>query len=94
MVDRKQHFRHILLFYYQKGKNAVQARRKICAVHGEDVLTERQCQNWFNSFRKRPRRTLETDVDKIKSFVDANRRITTRQIVERLNWPKATVKST
>ena len=34
---------------------------------------------------------LEVDVDKIKSLVDANRRITTRQIVERLNLSNATV---
>nr|APL98298.1 putative DD34D transposase [Bactrocera tryoni] len=100
MEDRKQHFRHILLFYYQKGKNAVQARRKLCDVYGEDVLTERQCQNWFAKFRSgnfdledapRPGRTLEADVDKIKSLVDANRRITTREIAERLNLSNATV---
>ncbi|KYN31609.1 hypothetical protein ALC56_14107 [Trachymyrmex septentrionalis] len=27
MESEKQHFRHILLFYYRKGKNAVQARK-------------------------------------------------------------------
>ena len=47
MEDRKQHFYHISFFYYQNGQNAVQAGRNLSDVYGEDVLTERQCQNWF-----------------------------------------------
>ncbi|GFV91594.1 histone-lysine N-methyltransferase SETMAR [Trichonephila clavipes] len=39
MESDKQHFRHILLFYYRKGKNAVQARKKLTDVYGEGVLT-------------------------------------------------------
>ena len=45
------HFRHILLYYFRKGKNAVQARKKLYDVYGEKSLTERQCQNWFARFR-------------------------------------------
>ncbi|EGI58777.1 Mariner Mos1 transposase, partial [Acromyrmex echinatior] len=41
----------VILFYYRKGKNAVQARKKLTDVYGEDVLTVRQCQNWFAKFR-------------------------------------------
>ncbi|GFT25303.1 mariner Mos1 transposase [Trichonephila clavipes] len=51
MESDKQHFRHILLFYYRKGKNAVQTRKKLTDVYGESVLTVRQCQNWFVKFR-------------------------------------------
>ena len=51
MEDNKQHFRHIFLFYYSKCKNAIQARKKLTDVYGEDVLTVRQCQNWFAKFR-------------------------------------------
>ncbi|GFW26470.1 histone-lysine N-methyltransferase SETMAR [Trichonephila clavipes] len=53
MESDKQHFRHILLFYYRKGKNAVQARKKLTDVYGEGVLTVRQCQNRFTKFRSR-----------------------------------------
>ena len=35
------HFRHILLYYFQKGKNAVQGRKKLYDVYGEKSLTER-----------------------------------------------------
>ena len=39
------------MFYYRKGKNAVQERRKLIDVYGEGVLTVRQCHNWFAKFR-------------------------------------------
>lgn len=100
MESNKQHFRHILLFYYRKGKNAVQARKKLTDVYGEDVLTIRQCQNWFAKFRSgnfdvedapRSGRPVEADKDTIKALVDANRRITTREIGERLNLSNSTV---
>ena len=45
------HFRHILLYYFQKGKNAVQDQKKLYDVYGEKSLTERQCHNWFARFR-------------------------------------------
>ncbi|GFY07307.1 histone-lysine N-methyltransferase SETMAR [Trichonephila clavipes] len=89
MESDTQHFRHILLFYYRKGKNAVLARKKLTDVYGEGVLTVRQCQNWFAKFRSgnfdvedapRSGRPVEADKDAIKALVDANRRITTREI--------------
>jgi len=100
MEIEKEHCRHILLFYYRKGKNAVQARKKICNVYGEDVLTERQCQNWFAKFRSanfdlknkpRPGRPVEGNEGSIKALIDANRRITTREIAERLTLSNSVV---
>jgi len=37
MAENKEHFRHIMLFYFRKGKNASQTQKKICAVYGECV---------------------------------------------------------
>ena len=68
MEDQKQHFRHILLSYYRKGKNAVQARRKLCA--------RRRCIDRTPMTKldtTRPEWPLEADVEKIKSLVDAIR---------------------
>ncbi|GFX17356.1 membrane metallo-endopeptidase-like 1 [Trichonephila clavipes] len=84
----------------RKGKNAVQARKKLTDVYGEGVLTVRQCQNWFAKFRSgnfdvedasRSGRPVEADKDAIKALVDANRRITTREIGMRLNLSNSTV---
>ena len=57
-----------------------------------------RCQNWFVKFRygnfnledsPRPGRPLEADVEKIKSLVVENPRITTREIAKRLNLSNA-----
>ena len=39
--ENKVHFKYIMLFYYQKGKNATQATNKICAVYEESALAEK-----------------------------------------------------
>ncbi|GFU01416.1 mariner Mos1 transposase [Trichonephila clavipes] len=84
----------------RKGKNAVQARKKLTDVYGEGVLTVRQCQNSFAKFRSgnfdvedapRSGRPVEADKDAIKALFDANRRITTREIGLRLNLSNSTV---
>ncbi|GFS56818.1 histone-lysine N-methyltransferase SETMAR [Trichonephila clavipes] len=106
MESDKQHFTYltskhnILLFYNRKGKNAVQARKKLTDVYGEGVWTVRQCQNWFTKFRSgnfdvedapRSGRPVESDKDAIKALVDAKRRITKREIGLRLNLSNSTV---
>ena len=40
MEENKVHFRHLMLFFYRKGKNAIQAANKICAVYGEGTIAE------------------------------------------------------
>ena len=51
MKYKNEHFRHILLFYFHKGKNAAQAAKKLCDLYSEEALKDRQCQNWFIKFR-------------------------------------------
>jgi predicted HTH transcriptional regulator len=100
MEREKQHLRHILLFYHQNGENAAQARKKLSAVYEEDVFTKCQCQNWFAKFRSenldvedatRFERPVEADEYTIKVLIVENRRITTREITERLNLSNSTV---
>ena len=95
------HFCHILLYYFRKGKNAVQARKKLYDVYGEKSLTERQCQNWFARFHSgdfdikdvpRSERPTEVDDDKIKAMIENNWRSTTREIAEKLNMTHTCVK--
>ena len=82
MENQKEHYRHILLFYFRKGKNASQAHKKLRAVYGDEVLKERQCQNWFDKFRsgdfsfkdeKRSGRPVEVDDDLIEAIIDSDR---------------------
>ena len=46
-----QHFQHIMLYYFKKGKNATEMQKKICAVCGEGAVTDRMGQKWFAKFR-------------------------------------------
>ena len=39
MEEKKQHFQHIMLYYFKKGKNATETQ-KICAVYGEGAVTD------------------------------------------------------
>ena len=51
-------FRCIMLFYFRKGKNATQIRKKICVVYGEDAVSDRMCQKWFAKFHSREMKML------------------------------------
>ena len=35
MEEDRQHFWHIILYYFKKGENTTEMQRKICAVYGE-----------------------------------------------------------
>ena len=87
-------FPYILLYYFQEGKNAEQARKKLYDIYGEKSLTECQCQNWFAHFRSgdfdlkdapHSGRPTQVDDDKIKAMIENNRRSMTREIAEKLN---------
>ena len=40
MEENKQHFWHIMLHYFEKGKNATETQKKICGVYGEGAVTD------------------------------------------------------
>ena len=44
MEKNMQHFWHIMLYYFKKGKNATEKQKKICAVYGEGAVTDGTCQ--------------------------------------------------
>ena len=44
MEEEKQHFWHIMLHCFKKGKNATETQKKICAACGEGAVTDLTCQ--------------------------------------------------
>ena len=100
MEPTKEHFRHILLYYFHKGKNAEQVAKKLRDLYGDKALKERQCRNWFTKFRSgdfslkdepRSGRPSEVDDDQIKALIELDRHVSEREIGEKLNIPKSTV---
>ena len=45
-----QHFWHIMLYYFKKGKTANETQKKICIVYGEGAVTDQTCRKWFVRF--------------------------------------------
>ena len=98
MECKNEHFRHILLFYFLKGKNAAQAAKKSHYVYGEEALKDRQCQNWFDKFRsgdfslkdkQHSGRPNEVNDDQIKVIIESDCHIIVREIEEMLKIPQS-----
>ena len=51
MKENMQHSRHIMLYYFKKGKNTTETQKKICTVYREGAMTDQTCQKWFAKFR-------------------------------------------
>ena len=51
MEQNKEKIRHILQYYYDKGKKASHAANKICAVYGPHTVSISTAQRWFQRFR-------------------------------------------
>jgi len=93
MENFEEHIRHILLYFFKKGKKATEAREELRQVYGRNVIEKRQCQNWFARFRggdfsvkdaHRSGRPSEIDDDKIKALVQANKHSTVRELATAL----------
>ena len=50
MEENMQCFWHIMLYYFKKGKNVTETQKLICAVYGEDAVTDQTCQKWSVKF--------------------------------------------
>ena len=100
MESRNRHFHHIFLFYFRKGKNAVQAAKKLRDVYGEKALKDRQCRNSFDKFRsgdfslkdeQRSGRPNEIDDNQIKTIIKSDRHVSVRDIKKMLKIQKSTI---
>jgi len=94
MEENKVHFRHLMLFYFRKGKNAAQTAKKICIAYGDSAVGESTVRKWFTRFRngnfdledrERSGRPAIVDDDQILTLIKNNPRHTTRDIAEKLH---------
>ena len=64
-----QHFQHIMLCYFKKGKNVTEKQKKICAVYGDGAVTDPMCQTGLQSLTMETSQwmmMLHSQVDQLK----------------------------
>ena len=86
MEEDTQHFWHIMLYYFKKGKKVAEMQKKTYAVYREGAVTDRMCQKWFAKFRAgdfslddapQSGRPVEVGSDPIKTLIENNQCYTT-----------------
>jgi transposase len=87
----RREIRVLLLHEFRLGHKATEAANNICSTMGEDVLSIRTAQHWFNRFKNgnfelddlpRSGRPLDLDVDLLTQLIEENPRLTLRCLAE------------
>ena len=85
--------RMLLLHEFRLGHKAPEAVNNVCSTMGENVLSIRTAQHWFNRFKNdslelddlpRSGRPVEVDVDLLKQLIEQDPRLTLRCLAEQL----------
>ena len=50
-IDKCMHYRHHLVYTFNRGGTAAKEAREICEVYGENAISDRAAQKWFDKFR-------------------------------------------
>ena len=98
MEENMQHFWHIMLYYFKKGKNTNEMQKKDCVMCGEGAVADRMCQKWFLKFcagdfslDNTPwlGRPVEVDSCQIETLIESNQCYTTWEIAGILKISKS-----
>jgi len=91
-----------LLHEFRLGHKATEATSNICNTMGNDVLSIRTAQHWFNRFKygnlelddlSHTGRPLQMDMDVLKQLIEKDLRLATRCLAERLGCSHITVET-
>ena len=99
-ADKTEHFRHHLVFAFNRGVKAAEAAREICAVYGERAMPESTARRWFSRFKNgnfdlkdgsHTGRPIEFDEERLNQLLHENPRQTTRELAEQMDCDQKTV---
>jgi len=97
-LENKEEIRHILKFYYEKGKKVNQSSKKICDVYGYNAV--RVAQRWFKRFQSGnfyvkdapcSGRPITGKVGEIMEKVEQDQLISNHSISKKLNVDHKTI---
>ena len=96
----KLHIRHCMLYEYRKGVTAVAASESIPRVYGKGSCLRSTCTWWFARFKSgdcsladmaRSGRFVRIDDGALKSLVESDPRLSTRELAEQIGHSQSTV---
>lgn len=97
---KKTHFRHLLFYGFRRGQNASQTAREICAVYGDESVSERAAREWFAKFKmgcydiedaSRCGRPAELDEARLKSLLEEDSRQTQNELAAKMECDQGTI---
>ncbi|XP_053206260.1 histone-lysine N-methyltransferase SETMAR-like [Panonychus citri] len=100
MEPTSSEIRYVLLNRFKNGDNATQAHKYLCFSYDSSVLSERQCQRWFQKFKNGHfevndspgrGRKLTLDIELLGQKISENPRQTTRELATILNCAQQTI---
>ena len=101
-VEKLEHFRHILLFEFNRGVKAAEAARNICVVYGDNAIRDREnaARKWFSRFKEdrfdisdipSSGRTSGFDEDLLNTLIHNDPRLCTRELANVINCDHSTI---
>lgn len=90
----KEHFRHVLLFYFNQKKCAAESHRILVDTYGETVPTKSTCEYWFRRFKsgdfdvsdkERSGQPKRFDDKTLQALLDINSARTLKELAAELN---------
>lgn len=99
-VEKNTHFRHILLFEFNRGVKAVEAAQIIRNVYGGDAIGDSTAQKWFSRFKDenfdlsdaaRSGRPSVLNNDCLNALLLENPRQSTRELAEKMECDHSTI---
>ena len=98
MKENKQWFQHIMLYYFKKGKNTTEIKKKIFVVYGQGAVTDQTCQKFIVKFcagdfslddASPSGRQVEVDSNQIETLIENNQLSTMWEIADILKISKS-----
>lgn len=99
-MEKLEHFRHILLFEFNRGAKAAEATRNICAVYGDNAIGESTARKWFSRFKEGHFDTSDTprsgrpsgfDEARLNRLIHNSPRQSTRELANLMNCDHSTI---
>lgn len=96
----KEHLRHVLIFLFNKKKNAAEAHRTLVEIYGEHSPSVDTCERWFKRFRngdfdvrniKRENRPKKFEDTELQALLDEDATQTQEMLAEQLNVSRVAI---